>query len=62
LSFFSKPLVTPCTMLATSARIVPLIASASALSLAGATFSRPPSLATATSGVHRPHQRAVGCP
>jgi hypothetical protein len=51
LSFFSKPLLTPPTMLATRARMVPLIASASAESLAGLKLSLPASfLVTATSG------------
>src|SRR2546427_4353765 len=48
-SLFSKPLLTPLTMLATSARIVPDIASASTLSLAGTKLSLPPSLFTPTS-------------
>src|SRR5205814_1293179 len=50
-SFFSKPLLTPLTMLATRARIVPDIASASTLSLAGVNISLPPSLFTTTSAL-----------
>src|SRR2546421_7209017 len=49
-SFFSKPLLTPFTMFATSARIVPDMASASTDSLAGKNEILPPSLFTATSG------------
>src|SRR4249920_1020330 len=47
-SFFSKPLLTPLTMFATSARIVPDIASASTLSFAGAKFSLPSSFLIVT--------------
>src|ERR1700748_3689160 len=48
-SFFSKPLPTPLTMLLTRARIVPLMALASMLSLAGANDRTAPSLRTSTS-------------
>src|SRR5215471_17416836 len=47
-SFFSQPLLTPFTMLATSARIVPLMALASTPSLAGAKDSVEPSFLTWT--------------
>src|SRR6187431_432132 len=50
-SLRSKPLVTPLTMFATRARMVPLIASASALSLAAVKLTLPPSFLTATSGL-----------
>ena len=51
-SFFSKPLVTPLTMLATSARIVPDIASAStAIRWSATNVSLPSSFLTATSGL-----------
>src|SRR4051812_5234742 len=48
-SFFSKPLPTPLTMLFTRARIVPLMALASMLSFAGANDRTAPSLRTSTS-------------
>ena len=51
LSFFSNPLVTPPTMLLTSARIVPDMASASGESLAGVNISLPSSFFTETSGL-----------
>src|SRR6202007_571161 len=47
-SFFSKPLLTPSTMLFTSWRMVPLMALASRDSLAGAKLSLPLSLLTLT--------------
>src|SRR6516225_12329512 len=50
-SFFSKPLLTPLTMLATRARIVPLMALASMPSLAGANDTVVPSLRTSTSAL-----------
>src|SRR5437773_4171837 len=49
-SRFSKPLLTPLTMFATSARIVPDIASASTDSLAGTKLTLPASFFTDTSG------------
>src|ERR1700744_3510087 len=48
-SFFSKPLLTPLTMLLTRARIVPLMALASMLSFAGAKDRTAPSLRISTS-------------
>src|SRR5574337_518861 len=47
-SFFSKPLLTPVTMFASSARIVPLIAFAAWLSSAGASFRLAPSRSIVT--------------
>src|SRR3978361_1029213 len=52
-SFFSKPLLTPLTMLLTRARIVPLMALASMLSLAGANDNTAPSLRTSTRALAR---------
>src|ERR1700712_824902 len=50
-SFFSKPLLTPLTMLLTRARIVPLMALASMLSFAGAKDRTAPSLRISTSAL-----------
>src|SRR5262245_5514769 len=47
-SFFSKPLATPLTMLLTSARIVPLIALACTLASTGSNVTLPPSCLTRT--------------
>jgi len=50
-SFFSKPLATPSTILDSKARIVPLMALACGLSLAGSTCKNPASLLMLTRGL-----------